>query len=442
MSGKTLIVGGGVAGLSAAVYSLTRGSETLLVEKNRNLGGRARTVYLPDLKVSVDNGQHVLAANYRATRKFLKQIGAVRTVDFRKRLQIAFGFAGNGTLNFRTWPLPSPLHFGLPLMLKKKISGEDRKALMAFHRAFSAANAEELRRMTVREWLQKSGQTPFLLQLLWEPITLSALNTSLSEASALLFYRVLREAFLAGGRRAGLGLPGKRLGDIFANPAEKFIRERGGTIRTAVSVRKLIFEKNRVKKVTLSSDEELWVDRLILALPPYALARLLQNSGYTDADFIRRLKQFSYNPILTVNLWTEKPLPEPFPKALINSPFHWIFPHPYRNSTAAGYGYALVSSVAAALCRLPSDQILAKIDREFRRFFGKSLRSDFQLNAYKIIKEKRATPSQTPAFLKLRPGVQTAISNLLLAGDWLDTGLPATIESAVISGKMAAEMAV
>ncbi len=227
-SGRVLIVGGGVAGISAAVAAIRKGLQPVLVEKNRTLGGRARSLYARDIRRTIDNGQHALSYNYQHTRWLLATLNSLERIHFQKRLEIRFYLSHHRRIHFRVWNLPVPFHLLLPLFLLLPLTPADRKFLVRWGWMNRNLSEYQLKSMTAREWLYQAGDAPVLEQVFWTPLTLAALNTPIENASALLLYRALRQGFLSGAARSGLGLPTDMLGEIFANPAAQFIRSRGG----------------------------------------------------------------------------------------------------------------------------------------------------------------------------------------------------------------------
>jgi squalene-associated FAD-dependent desaturase len=433
---EIIIIGGGVAGIAAAVAALEKGWKPVLLERTGQLGGRVRSLYAKDAGSFIDNGQHVLSASYAETRWLLSHIGSLDKVDFQKRLSVDFRLHRKRNFYFRSWPLPAPLHFLLPLLSRSPLAKTDRKFLYRWARITRQLSAGELKRITVREWLDLAGKAPFLEQLLWEPLTLATLNTPLKQASAFLLHRVLEEAFLGTSRNSGLGIPRAMLSDIFAAPAEKYIRDNGGEIQTLTAVKKLLSRGDRITEIETAKGERIKTPALILAIPPHALVHLMADSPGLAEYFPHDFSRFRYAPIITINLWFKKPLPGQFPMALVDSPLQWIFKLPQTVAGEEKHGYTVVISAAFEMVEKSQQEILQIVEREFRYFFAESIFQNLQLLSAKIVKEKSATILQTPQSLKWRPSPRTAISNLFLAGDWIDTGLPATIESAVLSGKM------
>lgn len=439
MAREVVIVGGGLAGMSAAIEALRRGWRPIVLEKTKALGGRSRSFYAADVDSMIDNGQHVLATNYRHTRQMLCIIGSEKRITFHSRLKIGFAFKTGEFFSFRSAPLPSPFHFSFPLIRSNQMKRPDRRALLKLFRNQRLERSYSLSSTTVHEWLAKNEQTPFLTKFLWEPLTVATLNTPLKEASALLLKKALDQTFLHSPFRCGLGLPNKFLGDIFAGPAEKFILENGGSIHTLSPVTRLFFENEHVKAVQTKKHQIVDTPELILAIPPRALYNILKRSGVSDSRFMRNLTSISYSPIITIHFWVKRKLPCSMPVAWIDSPIQWLFAHPSGARNNHGFGYSLVISAAFAQKDLTAEDIMQLTEQEFRLFFKKSLLKDYGLQQWKVIKEKQATVLQNPSFMSNRPSTRSPFTNLYLAGDWVDTALPATIESAVLSGKMAVD---
>jgi zeta-carotene desaturase len=175
-------------------------------------------------------------------------------------------------------------------------------------------------------------------------------------------------------------------------------------------------------------------------VPAFALINILENSNIPELNSLaENMMHFEYNPIMTINIFLDKPLHGQFPAALIASPVQWIFQHPDINKSGQNFGYALVSSAANDYSEFSREEMLQLVKAELNRAFNIELQKTHHIVNYKVISEKRATISQTPESLHYRPATKTPIKNFFLAGDWIDTGLPATIEGAALSGKLAIE---
>jgi len=442
MSREVIIVGGGIAGLSAAVYAIQQGFKPILFEKTPHLGGRARSFYARDVDAEIDNGQHVLSNAYEHTRSLLKIVKSEDEIYFQSKLNINFLLPEGKWLPFKSLSLPSPFHFALALLTKPRFNILDRLALIRFFYHLKFTPEQRLRNMTVADWLRASHQTSALIEILWQPLTLATLNTAITDASAYLFKIVLEKAFLSSPKTCGLGLPLNFLSRIFAHPIRKYVEQNGGDILLAEGIKKLFLSGNRVVALETTHQRKIQIQNLILTIPPQNFENLLIDGSSKIKRFFSELNHFAFSPIITIHFWTAFPLPVQIPTALINSPIHWIFPRPKVASEEQYPGYTAVISDAGSLVNIPSIEIISLLEDTLQQFLGftrKSEKEKNQIIKYKIIKEKRATVLQTPLFLKTRPSIVTPNANLLIAGDWVDTDLPATIESAVLSGKRAAE---
>lgn len=436
---EVIIIGGGVAGLTAAVEAIKWGFRPIILEKSRYLGGRARSFYATDIQQTVDNGQHILSAGYSDTIQLLKKIGSIHKINFQKNLHLLFVNAPGRYFRFHTLPLPAPFHFFIPLILNKKYTGTNLGEYVGFIRENFRLSSDQLKKLTVESWLNHCGQKQHVRELLWKPLTHSILNTNPRDASAFLLRKALSQSFLHSAKRARLGLPRDWLGEIFAQPAERFIRSGGGSIYRKTSVIRMLIRENHIDGL-VTNQHQLDTPWVISAVPPYALQRILDDSETERfTPLSRALTEFEYNTIITINIFLNRPLPLRFPVSMVSSPLQWIFSLPKQKTATRQYGYALVMSAANEWSRVPSGEILKMVQEEFLRLLGLNLQNKYRILNCKIIKEKRATISQTPHSLSLRPGVDSGIDNLFWAGDWINTGLPATIESAVHSGRLAME---
>lgn len=439
MSREILIIGGGVAGLSAAVQAIEYGFKPVIVEKNKYLGGRVRSFYAKDIEQYIDNGQHLLSAAYKDTFRLLKTIGSADQIHLQKRFFVNFVQNPGKELQFKTAKLPAPFHFFLPLLRHKKFTQVHLSAFWHFFWNFITLKKEKLKDLTVIEWLDICQQPAFIRELLWKPITLSVLNTPIDKASALLLQQAATRSFFRSQKYACLGVPANWLGEIFAVPAEKYIKKNGGEIQLLSFVKNIKTENMQVVS-TNTQKQEFRIPWIISTVPPFSLIDMMKKSQISHLDSsIDELNKFEYHPIMTINIYLSKPLTGPFPMALISSPLQWIFAHPKLDADKSVAGYALLISAADDWMEKSREEILTMVQLELKRILGIDLQKDNPIIQHKIIKEKRATISQTPDTLKRRMPTITPINNFFLAGDWTATDLPATIEGAVLSGRMAVD---
>jgi squalene-associated FAD-dependent desaturase len=434
---ELVIIGGGVAGLSAAVFAIRHQLRPIIIEATPNFGGRARSVALQALPQQIDNGQHVLSSAYSHTRELLDIIGTSRLIYFQPKLSINFFLNNRRKFQFIAAPLPAPFHFLVPLLLKAPLTETDRKHLWQFGKSFAFSKAEEFHHLTVAEWLETTACTDSMLKLLWEPITLATINTPVKKASAEMLHRVLKLAFLGNSKNSGLGIPKASLSEVFAKPAVQFIEQNGGEVISGNSVVKIEALENGHFEIYTNRNKTVKTSCIIAALPPYALSKIINNSAKLGEKLSLKLENFDYSPIITVYFWLKKAILSSSPTALIDSPIQWLFRLPAPPQGTGLHGYSAVISAASSYTDLSDNEILKILASELRHYFLVDIIESRLMDSYKIIREKKATFLQTPESLHNRPSTITPIKNLFLAGDWIDTGLPATIESAIVSAKAA-----
>ncbi|MBT8392848.1 MAG: FAD-dependent oxidoreductase, partial [Ignavibacteria bacterium] len=242
-------------------------------------------------------------------------------------------------------------------------------------------------------------------------------------ASAGIFINILKQIFFNGSKAASIVLPKYGLSESYSKNAEDFISENGGEIELAETVNQISIENNLINKIETANTSHTDFDFVVSAIPAYALSKIINDK--IEIDF----PDFNYSSILNIHLWLEENIFRGGFYGLINSPVHWVF----NKDTHLN----LVISDADHLVSKSDDETLEMVTIELKKFFNLNPRS---ITHHKIIKEKRATFVPSADVLNDRPTQKTNIKNLVLAGDWVDTKLPSTIESAVKSGRIAADI--
>ncbi len=286
---------------------------------------------------------------------------------------------------------------------------------------------------TVSAWLTRNGQTPRLIEMLWEPLAIAALNQSVAQAQAEPFVRILGQIFSDDPFDAALGVPARPLHEVFGEPARAFIEARGGQVKV-----------DALSRVVLAGDRVGYVDTrgtsvraatVILAVPWFGIAGVLRGSEQgLLGDLVTREASRAASSIVSVNLWLERgAMPSPF-VGLPGRTFQWMFDKRWAFGEAASH-FTLVASDADDVLRRSNDEIADLALVEARDALP-GLRQA-KVSRVRVVREPNATFSLA-AGQPPRPGTTTPVQGLLLAGDWTDTGLPATIEGAIVSGYAAA----
>jgi squalene-associated FAD-dependent desaturase len=428
------VIGGGFAGLAAATALAEAGASVQLLEARPHLGGRATTHRDPITGERIDNGQHVLAGCYRETLAFLERIGASRLLHRPSTLTVVMIDEHGRRSTLTLPPLPAPLHLLAGVIAWNAISVTDRLSVLRLGPAIQGGD-EPRPDLTVRQWLAERGQSAALCRMLWEPLTLAALNQPAEMAAATSFLTVLRRMFAPNPDAASILLPAVPLADLYVLPAETYLQTHGSAIATTAKA-SVVLDDNRVAGVRVRSD----VHRarvVIAAVPWYDVAGLLPSPPASVASVFQQAAMMASSPIVTVNLWLDRPvLDDPF-VGLPGRTFQWVFDR--QRIVGSGQTHlSLVSSGADSICAAANQVLVAHALGELRDSVPAAARAGLRHSA--VVRERRATFSLAPGG-PARPRPSTPAAGLILAGDWTDTGLPATIESAVASGHAAARAA-
>jgi squalene-associated FAD-dependent desaturase len=437
-----IVVGGGFAGLSAATALAERGAKVLLVEARPTLGGRATAFTDPATGERVDNGQHVLFGCYHETFRFLRRIGAEGNVRVQSRLAVDMIDRDGRWSRLACPALPSPLHLLAGVMTWNALGWRDRLAILRMRSWGPAAFAPELPRAgsgageTVRQWLVRMGQTPRLVELLWEPLAVAALNQPIDEAAAASFASVLRPMFGRNPRNAALALPTKPLDEVYAHPSRAYLERRGGAVRVS-SPATILCGAGLYGPRVMVRDERLTAPVVVSAVPWHALSTVLPERPAALGRVLDAADQTGASPIVTVNLWFDRVVTDRTLLGLPGRTLQWVFDKRAVFGEDASH-LSLISSGAEAVVARGNQELIDLAMAEVSAALP-AVRSATLLRGV-VVREKKATFSVAPG-QPARPATRTGVPGLLLAGDWIDTGLPATIEGAVVSGHWAAEAA-
>ncbi len=456
-----IVVGAGFAGLSAAVRLTQRGARVLVLEARARLGGRATAFPDRDTGELVDNGQHILLGCYTETFAFLRDIGAEDRVSLQPQLAVTM-IDRTGTRSRLACPsLPAPFHLVAAVLEWDALSWRDRLSVLGMATPLKNARRElqpgsNVRAAspdeTVENWLIRNGQTPRIREMLWNPLALAALNQLPDQAAAPTFARVLAEMFGTDPRAAAIALPTRPLHVMYAEPAREWVERHGGTVKTGATA-KVVVTNGAVAGVQVGS--ERWsAGHVISAVPWFGLAGLFDERPAALAGVIDRAGRMASSPIVTVNLWFDRQvIDEPF-IGLPGRAMQWVFDVAHLRAEGATVGptearthpgraavghVSLVSSGAASILARTNDELIATAHTELLEAVPGTRAA--RLVRASVVREPRATFSLAPG-QPTRPSTETGVRGFLLAGDWIATGLPATIEGAVRSGHRAADLCI
>lgn len=433
------VIGGGWAGCSAAVELAAAGYKVTLFEAARTLGGRARLVESHGKQL--DNGQHILLGAYSETLRLLDKVG-VDPADalLNLPLQMRYPPAGGG-MDFVAPRLPAPLHLAVALLRAKGLAAADKMALARFSTTARWMDWTLHNDCSVSELLDRFDQTPRLVQLMWRPLCLAALNTPPERASARVFLNVLRDSLGARRSASDMLVPRADLSALFPSAAAAFLIARGGSVRTGAKVGTLTRQGERWQvDATGSAVDGNWTayaDVAVMASGAPSSAVLLGKLG--QEDLARQLMSFEYEPITTVYLQYAPAtgLDLPF-YALVDDPQrgHWgqfVFDRGQLALSQAGL-LSVVISASGSAAALDRTELAIAVAGQLAAVFSRPELGNPTWS--QVITEKRATFACTPGLQ--RPGHGVGLPGLALAGDYTASDYPATLEAAVRSGVGAA----
>jgi hydroxysqualene dehydroxylase len=440
MTPDVIVIGSGFAGLSAACALVDRGARVTVLEARPTLGGRATAFTDHDTGERVDNGQHVLVGGYHETFRFLERIGTRDLVRVQPALSVDIIERSGRKSRLVCPPLPSPLHLIGGVFDWDALRWRDRWSVLHLREPLANARARLRGKSdrlaaspgeTVKQWLERNGQTPRIVELLWEPLAVAALNQPIDQAAAEPFTRVLAQMFGPDPRDAALALPLKPLDELYVEPARAYLVGRDSTIRANAPAR-VVIESGVVSHVDVRG-ERLEAAAVVCAAPWHAWPEIFESTG-PMASIVDAAARTPAMPIVTVNLWFDRVVLDTLFVGLPGRVNQWVFDKREVFGESASH-LSTVSSSAASVVARSNQELIDLALAEIRDAIPAA--ADAELRRATVVREKRATFSIAPG-MPSRPKTETPVKGLFLAGDWVDTGLPATIEGACISGHWAA----
>ena len=437
-----VVIGAGFAGLSAAVALAQRGVRVTVLEGKPALGGRAYSFTDPDTGDFVDNGQHVLMGCYGETLDFLKQIGAYDQLVFHEDLEIEM-LAGPGqSATLKTARLPGPLHMTAALLGYQHLNIAERMSVMRGGLRLLAMRrfgGGELSRMTVAQLMDRLGQSEHARKCFWYPLSIATLNDEPEVSSAQLLAEVLKRAFFSRRRDSAFVYSRVGLSELYCTGAKQLIESAGGSVVSHSIVEMLeLGAGGGVASVRLRDGRRIESSDFISTVPAPQLLRLLPENAIAD-PFFSRFTGLSSSPIICVHVWLDREVTDSPFIGFIGTTTQWLFNKrqifAQRGEVHPGY-LSFVISGARKLVDRSNQELLDIVTNDLHAMIPASRAAKVVKSL--VLKEKNATMAPDLRSHQLRPTAKTPIANFFLAGDWIQTGLPATIESAVISGRAAA----
>jgi len=457
---SVIVIGGGLAGLSAAIALAEAGFRVRLFEKRPHLGGRATSYWLPDGD-HVDNCQHVTMRCCTNLDDFYTRVAAREKIRYYDRLYFAGPHGHRGEI--AASPLPPPLHLAPSFTLFPALSLADKhgiaRAMLSIARA--GGPPPDAFGANMLDWLRARRQTPRAIARFWRVVLVSALNEELERTDARYGVDVFWKAFLATRRGFEVGIPVVPLANLY-DGCRAEIERRSGEVRLRTAVREIAVADERVAGARFDSGESAYGDFYVLAVPHHEVLKLLPPAVVErDANY-SGLRNLAVSPITGIHFWLDREvMAAPF-LTVLDRTIQWVFnksrllaecnggsegPDRFGAGQVTGEGRSTLSDAAQylqivvsasySLVPLSRQEIIELCWRELCEVMPAA--REAKLLKATVIKETAATFSPQPGCDRWRPPQVTGLKNLLLAGDWTATGWPATMEGAVRSGYLAAE---
>ncbi len=435
------IIGGGVAGIAAALRTADAGWRPVLIETRAQLGGRATSFTDPRTSRTLDNCQHVLTGCCTNLCDLYDRLGVLDSIDWQTASYWARGNGAYDTVSNARF-LPAPLHFAIALLRLRGLGiAEKHRIAFAMWRMLRLGFAGRLRwgDRAFGEFLDRTRQGTRAREMFWEPIVISACNASVTDCNAAHAMQVFQEGLLASHWAGAIGVPNIPLRDLYAS-AHAEIERVGGELRLGESAKAITFDGERAQGVVTDAGM-VPAHAVIAAVPPDRLSRLISNTLRAADRRLQRLDEFGFSPILGVHLY--------FPSMVMQTPnlvlpgrrTQWLFT---KRSTEQGQLIHAVISAADAWMELDEREIVDRVLEDVRWALPDA--RTVEPVEVRSVKERHATIRSSAHMDAMRPratpyagDLHGGVANLALAGDWTDTGWPATMEGAARSGFAAAQ---
>lgn len=455
MGDRTIIVGGGLAGLAAAAALAERGISVCLLESRQRLGGRASSFYDRTSDSWVDNCQHVNMGCCTNFQHFCETLG----LQSLFRSETVLNFVGpDGTIcELKAGPLPAPFHLAAAT---RNLGYLSRRDLMRIGRALSKlarTPCDGRNDLPFDQWLANHGQTTNAIDRFWQVVLVSALGETLDRIDVMSARKVFTDAFLRNRHGWYVQIPTVPLQQLYGRVLTDWLSRRGATIRLGCRVKRIAVDRGRAKGVELDDGDRLAAEHVIVAVPQFRLLSLLPESLSAHPQ-LAGIDRIETAPISSVHLWFDRPLTKLAHCVFVERMSQWMFnrsvlqrseicenqelrdtesARPDSATPAESYYYQIVISASRNLSDLSQDAVVGQVVQELTDVWPAA--GAAKLLHARLLTEHKAVFSSRPGVDALRPAQQSPIENLQIAGDWTATGWPATMEGAVRSGYLAAE---
>lgn len=436
-----LVAGAGIAGLSSALFLDELGYDVTLIERKPILGGRTYSFRDRKTGLTIDNGQHLMIGAYHETIALLERLGTKHKIQVLKPTLVPL-YSENFKLNtFKLGEGKPPLNLLSALFGFGAFSLFEKLKLLGFGRrlqSFLKSPDTIPQNITVQDWLTQSNQSASSIRNFWEILTLATLNDSAELTTADGLVQVMLKSYFGGREDGFLVLPKAGLSELFADPCEAYLSLRGHSVLKGIGIREVQILDNKVRNIILSDNSELKPDVFVSALPFKSLVNVLPRSFTANHDQLKHAPNYQSSPIISINLMFDRPVLKHKFVGTANADVHWFFD---RNalelqSHAPQTNIHHVCGVISGAYKFEDhskEQLVAIALKDLAKFSPES--RDAKLLSSLVNKEREATLSSRVGVNATRPK-QNILPNFYVVGDWTQTGLPATIESAAMSARL------
>ena len=424
MTTTVAVIGGGLAGITAALRGADGGARVTLFEGKPKLGGLTHSFKRGEL--DIDNGQHVFLRCCTAYLGLLDRLGVTGSVTVQPRLAIPIVSPGRDPVWLRRTSLPAPTHLARSLLGYTPLSMAERlrfvTAALALRRV--DLNAPATDEQSFGDWLAAHGQSRRAIETMWDLVGIATLNARAGQASLALAAKVFQTGLLTKASAADIGWSLVPLGDLHGTASQRALSAAGVEVHTSAKV------------TAVRSADDGWdvdgrhFDQVVCAVPPDVAARVLPSGVLPSGG------ELGTSPIVNVHVVYDRTvLDRPF-VAAIDSPLQWVFDRTEQSGLTDGQYIAVSLSAADELIDVPVADLRARMLPALEALLPAA--RDAEVRDFFVTRERHATFRSTPGTARLRPPAATALRGLWLAGAWTSTGWPATMEGAVRSGETAA----
>jgi zeta-carotene desaturase len=433
------VIGGGVAGMSAACALAEAGLRVHLVERRGYLGGRASSYLHPGIGEVIDNCQHVLFGCCTNLVSFYRRIGAAEKIRWTSEMTMIEPGGRRSKLGPSSF-MPAPLHSLPRLLAAHAFTLADKLALARAFSAILKLDPKIPSTESLASWLTRNRQTQGAINRFWKLVIASALNAEIECIALPYAAKVIRELFMNSAFAGQMGINTVPLTELYAG-AQPFLADRGSSIHLNSNVQSVEWDEETSHWIVNARGEPLSAQFLVLALPFEATARLLPHMPPADAAdaLAQQIERHEHWPISSVHLWFDREITELDHAVLLDREIHWLFNRGQVQSwrNVKGSYIELEVSASRSFAALDRKEAIALALRELAEFFPAA--ASAKLVKAALVKEVRATFGVPPGIDAARPPSQSPWPNCFLAGDWTATRWPSTMESAARSGHLAAE---